>query len=247
MKIIISPAKVMEENPDIIEFENLPTYIKDTEILLKKLQNMTYDNQKKLWKTSDSLTELNRERFKNMDLYSNLSPAILTYQGNQYKHMGPVAFNNKELEYIEKNLRILSGFYGILRPLDGIRPYRLEMGSKLKIGHNKDLYDFWGDKLYKEVIDSDRLIINLASKEYEKIIKDHLIEKDRFITIVFGQLKDGKVKQNPSKSKMARGEMVRFMAERNISSIDEIKDFSLFNFSYRKDLSNKEKLVFVEK
>ncbi|WP_370649802.1 YaaA family protein, partial [uncultured Clostridium sp.] len=150
--IIISPAKKMNINNDDIISESIPCFIEKTENLLNNLKNYKYDDLKKLLACNDEIAELNYSRYKNMNLYKNLSPAILSYEGIQYKYMSPDSFSNSEFDYISNHLKILSGFYGILNPLDGIVPYRLEMQAKLAIESNKNLYSFWGDSIYKELI-----------------------------------------------------------------------------------------------
>ena len=163
----------------------------------------------------------------------------------QYQHLAPGVLTTEALSYISDHLRILSGFYGILNPFDGVTPYRLEMQVKLPVNGFKDLYDYWGNRLYQSLVDDDRIIINLASKEYSQCIEKYITPKDRFITIEFGEVVEGKVKQKGTLVKMARGEMVRFMAENNISNLDGIKDFHELGFAYSKDLSNAAKYVFI--
>ena len=137
-----------------------------------------------------------------------------------------------------RNMNILSGLYGVLKPFDGIIRYRLEMQSF-------DLYDFWKDKIYKEV--KDDVIINLASKEYSKCIEKYLNESDRYITITFCELLNGKLVTKGTYAKMARGEMVRFMAENDIENPDDIKKFDRLGYIFRSDLSSDSKYVFERK
>ena len=177
-----------------------------------------------------------------MDLKKGLAPALFSYVGLAYQYMAPDIFTENELEYVQNHLRILSGFYGVIKPFDGIRSYRLEMQQALpKIGN---LYDFWKDTIYKEVMDKDRIVINLASKEYSKCIEDYLTDKDIYINIVFGELKNGKVIQKGTMAKMARGEMVRWMAEHAITSIKEIKNFNMHYYFEEKYSSDRE-FVFI--
>jgi len=123
-------------------------------------------------------------------------------------------------------LRILSAFYGVLKPLDGVTPYRLEMQAKVGIGDAKNLYEYWGDMLYCSVIDNSRIIINLASKEYSKSIEKYLTLRDKYITIVFCELSGDKLVTKGTYAKMARGEMVRFMAENSIENPEDIKNLT---------------------
>ena len=139
----------MKTDTDSLPFQELPAFLPQTEALCKSLQKMSREELKKLWKCNDSITELNVNRLQAMDLHSGLTPAILAYEGIQYQYMAPGVFTNAEYAYVQAHLRILSGFYGVLRPFDGVTPYRLEMQAKLRVGDNKDLYGFWGDSIAK--------------------------------------------------------------------------------------------------
>ena len=160
--------------------------------------------------------------------------------------MAPAVFSDKEWAYVQSHLRILSGFYGVLKPLDGVTPYRLEMQAKAKVDGAGNLYEFWGDKLYQEVIDEDHIIINLASKEYSKSIEQYLCPEDRLITCIFGEWKDGKVIQKGTQAKMARGEMVRFMAENSVEEPEKLKMFNRQGYTYRQELSSEKEMVFLK-
>ena len=160
--------------------------------------------------------------------------------------MSPNSFSNSEFEYISKHLKILSGFYGILKPFDGVVPYRLEMQAKLQIDNYKNLYYFWDNKLYKELTKDSKIILNLASKEYSKAIEKYLTKDDTFITCIFGRLVDSKIKVKATEAKMARGLMVRYLAENNIKDIEEIKSFSELGFSYSEDYSTNNELIFLK-
>ena len=146
-----------------------------------------------------------------------------------------------------EHLRILSGFYGLLRPFDGVVPYRLEMQAQLVVGTYRDLYAFWGARLYQSLTKEDRVIINLASREYSQCIEKYITPEDEFITVEFGELADGKVRQKGTLAKMARGEMVRFLAENNICRPEGMKEFHGLGFSYCSDLSDTEKYVFLKR
>ncbi|WP_313257994.1 peroxide stress protein YaaA [Lacrimispora sp.] len=245
MKIIISPAKKMNEDTDSIEVTGMPGFINDAIILMHEMQSLSLSEGKALWKCNDKLAELNYKRYKDMALMRRLTPAVIAYEGLQYQHMAPKVLTTRALSYLSDHLRILSGFYGVLKPFDGVTPYRLEMQAKLSVNDCKDLYDFWGDRLYHSLVDDDRIILNLASKEYSQCIEKYITPKDRFITIEFGELVEGKVKQKGTISKMARGDMVRFMAENNISDLNGLKDFQELGFAYSKELSSNSKYVFI--
>ena len=245
MKIIISPAKKMEIcNNDILS-ESIPCFIEKTQILYEALRSLSYENLKLLLSCNDDIALLNFERYAHMNLKKNLTPAILSYNGIQYKYMAPNVFTNSEFNYLKKHLRILSGFYGILNPFDGVVPYRLEMQAKLKFDNYKNLYNFWGDSIYKELTKNDNIILNLASKEYSKTVEKYLTSKDLFITCIFGTLKDSKIKIKATEAKMARGLMVRYLAENQIENVQEIKNFSELNFSYSEEHSTEKEFVFL--
>ena len=150
MQIIISPAKKMRiDNDDLVSAAE-PRFLKDTEILLAELRKMQYDDLKKLWQCNDEIAALNYKRLQTMRLRANLTPAVLAYDGIQYQYMAPRVFENAQLDYVAEHLNILSGFYGILKAMDGVVPYRLEMQAKLPAAGCKNLYDFWGSRLYFE-------------------------------------------------------------------------------------------------
>ncbi|MBR2729390.1 MAG: peroxide stress protein YaaA, partial [Lachnospiraceae bacterium] len=142
-------------------------------------------------------------------------------------------------------LRILSGFYGVVKPMDGVVPYRLEMQAKAAVSGCKNLYDFWDDSLYREVVDDSRIILNLASKEYSRCIEKYLRPDDRFITCVFGELEGNRVVQKGVYAKMARGEMVRFMAGIQAETPEQIKAFNWSGYHYDQDRSSDNEYVFI--
>ena len=245
MRIIISPAKQMQTNTDLFTCSELPVFMEKTEILKRWMQGLSYEEKKKLWACSDKIARQNAERLVQMDLRKNLTPALLAYDGIQYTYMAPAVFEDGQYDYVQEHLRILSGFYGVVKPMDGVVPYRLEMQAKAAVSGHKNLYDFWGDSLYREVLDSSRIIINLASKEYSKCIEKYLQPDDRYITCVFGEPEGGKIVQKGVYAKMARGEMVRYMAANAITEPEKIKTFDWSGYQYRDDLSSDKEYVFV--
>lgn len=244
MKIILSPAKKMNIVTDIVEYTALPKYLSQTEEILKWLKSMSYAELKNLWECNDKIAEQNYVRLKNMDLHKQLTPAILSYEGIAYQYMAPVVFEDTQFDYVQAHLRILSGFYGVLRPMDGVTPYRLEMQAKASMNGHKNLYDLWGSRIYESVRDEDGVIINLASKEYSKCVEKYLTGHDTYITIIFCEASEGKLVTKGTYAKMARGEMVRYMADMQIKNPDEIKKFDRLGYVYREDLSTDLKYVF---
>ena len=245
MRIIISPAKKMKVDTDSFPYRDLPVFLSNTEEICGELQSMSYEELKKLWKCNDQIAQLNVRRLQDMDLYNRLTPAVLAYGGIQYQYMAPGVFTDQEFGYIQEHLRILSGFYGILRPFDGVTPYRLEMQAKLKIGACKDLYAYWGDRLVQTLCAECNCILNLASREYSICVSKYLPDTARFITCVFGEENDGKVIEKGTMCKMARGEMVRFMAQYQIENPDQIKSFDRLNYRFDESRSDDSTYIFL--
>ena len=245
MRIIISPAKQMREDTDSFACSGLPVFMEKTRILMRWIQSLSYEEQKKLWACSDKIARQNAERYAQMDLQKKLMPAILSYDGIQYTYMAPAVFEDGQYDYVQEHLRILSAFYGVVRPMDGVVPYRLEMQAKAAVGGHRNLYDFWGDSLYREVTDDSRIIINLASREYSRCIEKYLQPGDRFITCVFGEEEKGRIVQKGVYAKMARGQMVRYMAANAITEPEQIKAFDWSGYRFREDLSSDAEYIFV--
>ena len=245
MRIIISPAKKMKTDRDSLAVRGMPCFLAETKRLMEEVGKLSFEEAKALWKCNDKLAELNYERFARMEPERCLTPALLSYEGLQYQYMAPEVFTRKEWDYVQEHLRILSGFYGVLKPLDGVVPYRLEMQAKARVNETKNLYEFWGDRLYYEVRGEDGIILNLASKEYSKCIEKYLKPEDTYITCVFGEQKDNKVVQKGTQAKMARGEMVRFMAEKGILDVEEIQGFDRLGYHFQEELSSENEYVFL--
>ena len=245
MRIIISPAKQMRVDTDSFACNTLPVFMEKTEILMQWIRSLSYEEQKKLWACNDKIARQNAERFAHMDLRNNLTPPLLSYDGIQYTYMAPAVFEDGQYEYVQEHLRILSGFYGVVKPMDGVVPYRLEMQAKATVAGYKNLYDFWGDSLYQEVVDDSRIIVNLASKEYSKCIEKYLQPGDRYITCVFGELEGGKVVQKGVYAKMARGEMVRYMTGIQTEEPEQMKSFNWSGYRLDEDRSSEAEYVYI--
>lgn len=244
MKIILSPAKKMNVDPDTLEPVGIPVFLERTEEILLWLRGKSYEELKRLWGCNDRIAEQNTQRLKDMELLERLTPAVLSYEGIAYQYMAPAVLEQGQLSYIQAHLRILSAFYGVLRPMDGVTPYRLEMQAKASIGGHKDLYDFWGSSLYEEVRDESRIIVNLASKEYSKCVERYLSPEDQFISITFCEQSGGRLVTKGTYAKMARGEMVRFMAENEIEDPAEMQAFDRLGYRFRGELSSDTEYVF---
>lgn len=250
MKIILSPAKKMNVDTDSLAPSGLPVFMEKTEVLLEWLRSKSFAELQKLWKCSDRIAQQNFERLQHMDLKNALTPAILSYEGIAYQYMAPAVFEYDHLDYVQEHLRILSAFYGVLRPMDGVTPYRLEMQAKAGVDGCRDLYEFWGSRIYDEVRDDSGVIINLASGEYSKCIEKYLKPEDRYITCTFVEKTEGSGDRLITKgtyAKMARGEMVRFMAEHSVKDPKDIRLFDRLGYVYRSDISTGTEYVFERK
>ncbi|GAW98125.1 peroxide stress protein YaaA [Secundilactobacillus mixtipabuli] len=245
MQIIIAPTKKMVVNTNDFDIQNIPVYIGKTRQILKAMQRLTYDQAQKMWRCSDKLARENYDWLQQMHLDNQLTPAILSYTGIQYQYMAPDLFTAPALNYVQKHLRILSGFYGILRPFDGIIPYRLEMQSALQVSGTHNLYEFWGDKLYQALQFSQGSVLNLASQEYAKAIIPFIQPNEHLIDVVFGSEVAGKLKIKATLAKMARGEMVRYLAENDINDVAGVTQFDHPDWRFDTSRSTDDQLVFV--
>lgn len=246
MKIIISPAKKMKVNTDTLEVRALPVYLHEAEYLRQYLSELSYEELKSLWKCNDQIAQINYERVQTMNLRMHLTPALLSYEGIQYQYMAPAVLEDGQWEYVQEHVCILSGFYGVVHPLDGVTPYRLEMQTKVNLPNVKNLYEYWGEKIYREVSADTEVIVNLASKEYSKCVEKYLTPEIRYITCVFAEYKGDKVIEKGTYAKMARGEMVRFLAERKAERPEEMKSFCRLGYRYSEKESTKERYVFLK-
>lgn len=245
MRIIIAPAKKMVVDTDSFAVDGLPFFLEQTERLKTVLQGMTHNELQALWKCNDAIAKLNIERLEHMDLRRNLTPAVLSYEGIQYRYMAPGVMETAHLDYIWEHLRILSGFYGLLRPFDGVTPYRLEMQARLSVDDSCDLYKFWGDRLARQLASETDLVLNLASKEYSRAVEPHLPKSVRFVTCVFGELINGKVIEKGTKCKMARGQMVRWLAENQITNPDDLRAFDQLGYQFQNSISTENHTVIL--
>lgn len=246
LRIIISPAKKMNQDTDSLTWTALPAFLDKTQQLLNNLRALDGQQLKRLWQCNDQIAALNFQRIQDMDLTACLTPAILAYEGIQYQYMAPGVFSYAEFDYIQEHLRILSGFYGMLRPFDGVRPYRLEMQAKLAVNGHKDLYSFWGSDLAQALEQESETIIDLASKEYSRAIVDHLSPSVQLIGCIFAQWNGRKLVEKGTICKMARGEMVRFLAEKKAESPEDLKGFDRLGFHYAPEKSRENRFVFIK-
>ena len=246
MKILISPAKKMRTDTDTLSPQALPAFLPETERLLSALRSLSRQELKQLWRCSDAITDLNVERLARMELGKGLTPALLSYQGIQYQYMAPGVFETGQFTYLQEHLRILSGFYGVLRPFDGVLPYRLEMGARCSTPFCKSLYDFWGDSLYRTLTaGGEDTLLNLASAEYAKAVRPWVTPPVRWIDVTFGETDGDKVVEKGVYVKMARGEMVRFLAERNAETPEAAQGFDRLGYRFSPAHSTAASYVFL--
>lgn len=246
MRIIISPAKKMNIDTDSLSVAALPQFLTETEEIEAILQAMSPQELQRLWRCNDAITQQNVERLQSMNLRQNLTPAVLSYDGIQYRYMAPGVMTTTQLAYLQEHLRILSGFYGLLRPFDGVTPYRLEMQAKLSVNGKKDLYAYWSNKLAEQLAAESDWILNLASKEYSRAVAPYLPDSVKMLTCIFGEWQNGKLLEKGTMCKMARGQMVRWMTENCIEKQEDITAFSDLEYSFHPELSDKNQYVFIK-
>ena len=233
MKFLLSPAKKMRADEDTLPWQDMPVFWQQAVQLWQILQQRGFAELQALWRCNEKIAALNHRRLQQLHPAHPIAPALLSYQGLQYQYLSPQVFSETELAYAQANLRILSGLYGVLRPLDGVVPYRLEMQAKVKTDFCRSLYDFWGDDLYRELTKEDSLILNLASEEYSRCISPHLKEGVRMVTCLFAEeLEDGTLKEKGVYVKMARGEMVRYLCEQQITDLEGVKKFNGMGYHF---------------
>lgn len=248
MQIIIAPARKMTTDSDSLPIGQLPQFLPQTRLILRAMQQLSYPAARHLWwDCSEKIAKPNYRWLFEMKLTRQLTPALLAFTGLQYQYMGAGVFTDTQLAYLNRHLKIISGFYGILRPDDGIVQYRLGMGDRLKVGTAKNLYQFWNDRLARQLRHEDSLVLNLASREYSKAIIDFPQPGLQVVTVSFGKIHEGRFRSVTTRAKMARGRMVRFLAEHQASSLNIVKQFNELNFQYNEKLSSSTRLVFVQK
>lgn len=245
MKIIISPAKRMHQDIAYLRANQLPIYIKEAQVLVDFMRTRSEQEVKNILQCSDTIAQNASCMYKNMNLHENVVPAILSYEGIQYTYMAPGIFLDEYFTYVEEHLRILSGLYGILRPLDGVVPYRLELNNPFKTPFCSNLYEYWDHRLYTEVCKEDSVILDLASVQYSRIIKKYMDREVRFVKCYFMENEHGTLREKGVYVKMARGEMVRYLAEQGIEDIEQVKQFQRLHYHFQADLSDEYNFVFT--
>lgn len=251
MKIVVSPAKSLNfESPLPIQNYTESLFLKESETIQKTLKKKKPKQLMELMDISEKLADLNWERNQNWSLPftpKNARPAVYAFDGDVYTGLDAYTISAEKIAVLQDKLRILSGLYGILKPLDLMQPYRLEMGTSMPIGTKKNLYEFWKKKLTKALNDelqSDELFLNLASNEYFSAVDTKAL-KVPVITPEFRDYKDGKLKMISFFAKKARGLMVRYIIDTNAETIDDLKKFNYEGYAFDANLSKGNTLVFT--
>ncbi|WP_237067910.1 peroxide stress protein YaaA [Microbulbifer guangxiensis] len=253
MLIVISPAKTLDYESEIPKLETTrPDFLDDSAKLIKELRELSPQDISSLMKISDKLGVLNYDRFqqwKRPFTDKNARPALLAFKGDVYTGLEAETMGKRDFAYAQKHLRMLSGLYGLLRPLDLMQPYRLEMGTRFANARGKNLYEFWGDTLTEALNQQlqslkSRELVNLASNEYFKAVKPKLLEAE-IITPHFRDLKNGEYKMISFFAKKARGMMSRWAIDKRVKKAEELKGFDGGGYAYNASLSKGNDWVFT--
>jgi len=224
-----------------------PLFEKEAGILNRELQTLDFGAVKKLFKTSDGLTQKTLEQIQNFVL-ATPKPALFVFQGEAFKTMDPMGFNPDRLEFANENLKILSGLYGVLRPMDGIKPYRLDFNTKLSMD-SKGLKQFWKKKVvtyFEDLVEKDEMILNLASEEYSSILSRSRL-KDQVITLQFRERENDRLKNQSVRAKQARGIFTGGIIQKKITSANAIMKLAISGYKYEKDLSSRTEWFFIRR
>lgn len=253
MKIVLSPAKSLDYQSDLpTRIFTRPAFIKEAKKIQSVLKKQKPADLSNLMHISDKLAHLNWTRNKERkftvdEITFNTRQAIFAFNGDVYEGLDAYTLTGEQLEFLQQNLRILSGLYGYLKPLDLIEPYRLEMGTKLAVGEAKDLYAFWKPVLVKKLqaeLEKNEVLVNLASNEYFSAINTKLL-KHQLITPEFKECKNGHLKTISFFAKKARGLMVRYIADNKITDPEALKNFTIEGYQFDENLSNDKKWIFT--
>lgn len=253
MITLVSPAKKLDfSNSDILSQFSQCDFLKNSQILIDETKKMSISELKNLMKISDKLAETNRARFNQWSIpftKENAKQAILSFKGDTYVGLNAETFSNKDFEYAQDHFRILSGLYGILRPLDLIQPYRLEMGTKLENPNGSDLYGFWSDQIAKKLNNTlkdhaSKVILNCASVEYFKSVDNNTLDAT-IVSPVFKDVKNGQAKIISFFAKKARGMMARFIIQNRIDKVDDIIKFNDAGYTYQPKESTPNNPLFI--
>ena len=249
MIVLLSPSK---EKLSEVSSDALDNFIFMEEFveIAEKLKKLSVEELKAMYKSSSAIAEENSNRFQNLlELVDSgeVNSAIHTYNGLQFRNMEVENFSKEDLNFMNEHFIILSAIYGALKPLDGIAPYRLDLNNPLSVGEFKNLYEYWGDKIYSYVVDRGDEILCLASEEYKKLVSKYVKDKSALVEVKFG-IDDGeKIKYHATTSKIWKGKLCKYIVENRIEKIEDIVGFSEDGFLYDESLSNESLYVFVKR
>ncbi|WP_162342284.1 peroxide stress protein YaaA [Cyclobacterium salsum] len=249
MIVLISPAKTLDYSSSEVSFSTQPQFQKEAKELAGIMKKKSAKSIQKLMGVSENLAALNEERYKHfVDEYTqeNAKQALLAFKGDVYTHIDVESFSAEDFDFAQEHLRILSGLYGLLRPMDLIQPYRLEMGTRLKTKKGSNLYDYWGKKITDSIntISDGQPIVNLASKEYFKAVNKKALAS-RVIHPVFKEYKNGTYKNIGIFSKQARGTMTDFIIKNKLTDPENLKTFHRDGYEYAENKSSPDEWVFI--
>jgi len=248
MLLVLSPAKTLDMSASSITSFTKSSFLKESKMLVALLKKYSSRQLQDLMSVSEKIADLNVNRFKDFKMpftLENSKQALLAFQGDVYQGLGAEDFDEKELAFAQKTLRILSGLYGILKPLDLMQAYRLEMGTRLKNEAGKNLYDFWGTKITEALnAETDKVIVNLASNEYWKSVKPKVLDAEVY-TIHFKEKRAEKYKVISFSAKKARGLMARYVIKEQIEEVTALKNFDWEGYKWEEALSSEQEWVFV--
>lgn len=252
MLTLVSPAKTLDyESPLATDTYTQPRFTEQSQQLIKTLRELSVQDVAELMKLSDKLASLNVARYQSWQpehTPDNARPAVLAFKGDVYTGLDAESFSEADFSFAQQHLRILSGLYGVLRPLDLLEPYRLEMGTRLKTASGDNLYQFWGDRitaaLNEELKTSGDVVVNLASNEYFKAVQPKALNA-RLITPVFKDFKNGQYKIISFYAKKARGLMSRYIIQNRIDAPEAIKAFDLEGYYFSPEQSKGDTWVFL--
>lgn len=255
MLVVISPAKNLDfDTPAATNTFTQPEMLKDSKELIKHCRKLSPDKIASLMKISDKLAGLNADRYAGWQTpfdIDNAKQALLAFNGDVYAGLDASSFSQEDFNYAQKHLRILSGLYGVLRPMDLMQAYRLEMGTKLDTGKHKNLYQFWDKRISNKLnqaldIQGDNVLVNLASNEYFKAVKPKVLNAEVY-TPVFKDYKNGEYKVISFFAKKARGMMARFIIQNRLSDVSDLKSFDTAGYRFSDTKSKGNELVFTRK
>ena len=255
MIIVLSPAKTLDYDFEVNKKYSVPSFLGQSSKLINQLKQKEPKDIASLMGLSDKLASLNYDRYQSWTASKKASndskPSMLVFKGDVYQGLQAEDLTNRELDFAQKHIRILSGLYGILRPLDLMKPYRLEMGTKLETSKGKNLYEFWGNKIQKNVIEELKkqksdLLINLASKEYFSVL-GKVPEDINVVSPTFKDYKNGKYKIISFYAKKARGLMARWIIQNKVKDFEDLANFNVEGYKYSKAESTATTPVFLRK